>query len=187
MKKLHRIVAFMLVAITMSIGLTACNQDETIGYTVNAASVARAGAELHITYDSVAALVATSLNSYSAEEQQRLHQVHNAINALRTAVEQFDATDTTSAVVSVNDVRLLYRQAKSAYINARAIIDPKLANMPAGKRQAILRFDEQAQALDKSVATLLKTPDGRDISATVDRVISIAAIGVRMAISTGAI
>lgn len=187
MKPLHRIIAVALMAIALVTGLSACNKDDAAGYAVNAASLARAGAELHITYDAVAAVVTTRLDMYSAEEQQLLHQVHNALSALRSAVEQFDAGGATTAVVSVDDVRRLYHQARIAYVSARRVIEPHLAEMKPGERSALQRFDDQALALDAAVSSLLQTPDGRDISSTVDRVIGIAAGGIRLAISAGVI
>ena len=187
MKPLHRIIAIALMAITLVAGLTACNKDDAAGYAVNAASLARAGAELHITYDAVAAIVTTRFDIYSAEEQQLLHQVHNSLSALRRAVEQFDAGGATTALVSVDDVSRLYNQARIAYVSARQVIEPHLAKMQPGERAALRRFDEQALALDAAVDALMKTPDGRDISDTVDRVISIAAGGIRLAISAGVI
>jgi hypothetical protein len=131
-------------------------------------------------------VIATRLDSYSAEERQQLHQVHDTITALRSAVQRFDAGSTT-AVLSAEEVSNLYRQARSAYLGARGVIAPRMDGMQPGERAALQRFDDQAHALDAAVEALLKTPDGRDISDTVDRVIGIAAGGVRLALSAGVI
>lgn len=185
MKLIHRIAAIVLAA-AMAVGITACNTDQATGYAVNAASLARAGAELHLTYDAVSTVIATRLDSYSAEEQLLLQQVDTALTELRSAVQRFDAGSAT-AVLSAEQLSHLYRQARTAYISARQVIEPRLATMPPGERAALQRFDDQAHALDAAVEALLQTPDGRDISDTVDRVISIAAGGVRLAISAGVI
>lgn len=174
----------LLLALASLLMLSACKPGDTTGYAVTATSMARAATQLHLTYDAVSGVIAAQMHHYSEADQSRLHTVHTSLQALQDGVARFDG-GVGSAVISADELWQLYQQARLAYAEAHAIIAPRLGEMSAPERSALEQWDQQAQRLDTAVNSLMKTPDGRDISGTVEQAIGLASSAVRLAITTG--
>jgi len=183
----------LLVGAFTALAMMGCGQSFALNMTQFSAGLAT----LNEQYDKTAAMIASHADEFNESELTQLNVTAQHIQGLREAAYVFvaDSGGVTQALIHVDQVRMLYESARSAYGSARYVICPevmpdvpliandcaRLKAMPEHEQHAVEAFDQQARQTRQALEGLLNSPSGTDITQAVSDVLTIGATAARVA------
>ncbi|MEW8522531.1 MAG: hypothetical protein AB2552_05710 [Candidatus Thiodiazotropha endolucinida] len=152
-------VSFMLAAI-----LAACSSTQMRQFSFDAVGVGTSLKVFDQTLDLAVEAISRNSDLYTEDEWARLADIRSQMETLRTTLQSmFDQPgDAASIVLTADQMTVLYLQAKQAYLDARALVEPRFHELPPADQQLLLNLNRHAMNLDARMSRLPDMPDGTD-------------------------
>lgn len=172
--------------------LTGCQEQQLQGskqYVLNSVTVTNALIEMDKQFDATDLTIISLKDSINEQDFRTLALTAQELRQLRQQIhEMIQASGGLSTfLINAEQLKALYLKGGEIYTRARVIIEKYWDGLPQGTQLQLIQFDRQVTFLRMAIIKLQNTPDGTDITQTVQDIISIGAATAKVLAITGVI
>ena len=180
----HFIFASIMTALIFVL-ITGCQEpqlQESKHYVVNRVTIASALMELDKQFDTTNLTVISLMDSLSEQDFRTLALTAQELRQLRQQIhETIQASGSLSTfLINTEQLKALYLKGGDSYTQARVIIEKYWGGLPLETQSQLKEFDRQVFYLHLAIFELQNTPEGSDITQTIEDIISIGTATARL-------
>lgn len=171
MKKV--ILSFVLALSIFMVGCKTFDTSNKTEFMLDVAQTTTALIRVKPYFEMSSASLKESLYLFSADEQEKLLEVYEALASVeKTVKDHLQGAKSGTVFISVTDLDKLYLHVRVNYISARQIISSHMSQLPPETQYQLLILDRDIQRLDGKVSKLLADIHGTDATQTVELVLA---------------
>lgn len=196
----HLILAVaMALSVVGAASMTGCAQlntpqaqasiNQAVSYGLVTAQIANALVNARAQVTAAETAVISRQSDFTAEQWSQLaftdKQVNQSVDLVDNLSKGPGGTG-TAVLVNMAELTQIYGATKSAYLSAKAIVQPDLAKFTPQQRADLLALDASAQALDQGAQALANAAPGTNITPLLISALNVAALAAKVALAAGA-
>lgn len=196
----HSIPSIIMMGAVFATGLmTGCAQlstpqaqasiNQAVSYGLMTAQIAGALVNAKTQVSSAEAAVVSRQSDFTATQWAQLTFTDKQINQAVDLVDNLSKGPGgagTAVLVNMAELTQIYGATKSAYLSAKAIVQPDLAKFTPQQQSDLQALDASAQALDQGAVALAHAAPGTNITPLLISALQVAALAAKVALAAGA-
>jgi uncharacterized lipoprotein YmbA len=179
----------LALALTAGLGLTGCASvpPQVLNYTLNVTNAVTAVIQARPEITQAEMVIYQNKKLFTPTQwNELLYLQSNINNTLNTALSMASgAQNPATIVINLTQLQSLYNSARLSYIDAKAIIAPKMSSFTPQEQMALQQLNSNMTALNSGIQALAHVVPGVNVNQVFATALAVASSAARLALAVG--